>query len=671
MKEYIRQTVMRVHELFLEHPFFGPLLFIVLTTALMLPPFGGVSTDAIKYACLLLGFGFLGFSLRRNLQVHNYVWLNKWLLAWVAWVTCSVLFARDHLFALIGNYPRYNSSWMIYLGFGVLIYAFVSLGQKYLKPLIVLLSLCSFIIALFGILQSFGVGYYGGLASLMAIHPDRVPSLVGNPNFSSWYVACVLPFAILGLIKSRKMVSLLVWALTVFISCWALVMFASRGAILGAVVGVLVLLSFFVIAKYFKLASIVAIVGLCAVFLFSGYYSVYRTADSVAINTSANIDTSAYNRFVAWDMARIVWQAHPLTGIGPGNFDQYYWELLPSPLMGGSQYFDDAHNVFLVLLVDLGLPGFTLFMLLIAGLGLLVVRKCKGLRSLEWWMAGVAGIVVWLVACVFNPAVVALWVLLALMVAVTILACEHSHHDFSTTSPSRLFGFIGGIFFIFLAVGFVLGEYVLVYNISIEPYKVQYTDILPKQNKLATWAQRMEPYNLEVSMAKIDTNIQLGRTSGASFAIARAFALHPYSARSALLSAQVSHELWKKTQDSRVIPLTEQYLNLALKRSNGYPVVEVWAANYYWETKNVELSEKYARIAAGKKPDYYFNWLLLAKQYREKRNLQGMVYALTKAQALVPDSSEMKEKLAQLKVSKDPFSLNIVPVEPPFISRLH
>ncbi len=670
MKEYLRAKVLDVHNLFIEHPFFGPLLFIVLTTGLMLPPFGGASTDAIKYACLLLGFSFLGFSLRSNLQVSENIWLKTWILLWATWVTFSVVMARDKLFALIGNYPRYNSSWVVYVGFAVLVYAFVSLGRKYVKPLVILLTVCSFFIALFGILQTFGLGYYGGLESLLAVHPDRVPSLVGNPNFSSWYVACVLPFAIFGVINSKKVSSLIIWVLTIFISCWSLVLFASRGAILGAVIGVVVLLIFLALARHFKLVAIISLVGVCAILLFSGYYSVYRTADSVIVSNKTSIDISAYNRFVAWDMARIIWQSHKFTGIGPGNFDQYYWELLPSPLMGGAQYFDDAHNALIVLLVDLGLPGFALFLILFARLGLTVFRRVQKLKSMEWWMAGSAGIAVWLVACIFNPAVVALWVLLALLVAITILACEATQAEQSVTWTIKQTGRIFGVLCIFLAAGLVVGEYTLVYVISIDPYKTQYKEIIPKQYKLTTWARRLEPYNLEIGMANITTKIATGQTSGVDVDIAKVYALHPFSTRSAFIAAQVSFELWQKTKNDKDKEQSEKYLNFALKRSQGYPVVATWAAHYYWQLGNVTQSEKYARWSAGVQGSY-FNWLLLAKQYQEKANLRGMIYALKIAQSSFPDNEEMKKMLIQLQEAKDPMAVRIIPGEFPVLTRLH
>lgn len=670
MKEFARTLVIRVHRLFLEHSFFGPLLFIVLTTSLLLPPFGGVSTDAIKYSCLLLGFAFLGFSLRENWQVLGSTWLSRWLLAWVIWVSFSTLFARDPLFALLGNYPRYNSSWIVYVGFAVLLYAFVSLGQRYARALVVLLALCSFLIAVFGILQSFGVGYYGGLDSLIAVHPDRVPSLVGNPNFSAWYVACALPFAILGLIKSKNLVGVLTWLAVIFASCWSLVLFASRGAILGAAVGIAVLLGIFLVTRYFKLVMFTIIAGLCCVLLFFGYYNVYRTADSVIVNANSSIDASAYDRFVAWDMARVVWQNHKFLGIGPGNFDQYYWELLPSPLMGGAQYFDDAHNAFLVLLVDLGWPGFGLFVILIAGIGLTVFRKLKRNFSLEWWMAGAAGIAVWLVASIFNPVVVALWVLLAVLAALTILPLGFVPSVVRINWFAKFGLRTGAVMCVLLAVGLVVGEYTLVYVISIEPYKHQYAEIMVKQSKLTTWSRQIEPYNLEVNIAKIATDIASGHVEGVSVAIARAFALHPYSARSALLASQASYELWRKTQDEAARKQAEKYLVLALQRSKGYPVVETWAAQYYWQTGNVAMSERYARISAGSQGTY-FNWLLLAKQYREKNNLRGMVYALSLAQSLVPDNQEMKTKLKQLKQAQNPKSLDIVPGDFPVLTRLH
>lgn len=660
-----------VHSQFRTSVLFGPLVFTVLTVCLLLPPFGGASTDAIKYAALLVGGALFCWTLRSG-PYATHPWAYRWVLVWVLWVSASTLLAGDRLYAFLGSYPRYNSSWLVYVLFAGLMCAVIGLGRKGERVAAGLAVLCGFAVALFGVLQAFGIGYYGGIESFFTVRAYRVPSLVGNPNFSSWFVAVLVPFGLLALSRARRLLPLLSWIGFIFLSFWSLVMFSSRGAILAAGVGVAMLIGVLFCLKKIRQASVVLGVAAVSVAIFYQYYTIYRPSiREDVVNIAA--DSSASERFIAWHMAGEAWRAHPVFGLGPGNFDQFYWEKLPSTLMGGGQYFDDAHNLLFVLLADLGLPGFILFCALLGFAAVVCVAHLRSRHAEGWWPAAAAGVGTWVAASLFNPTVVALWVLLALLLGIIFVSHAHTAaREFRLSLPTRLGAVMCGVLLFWIAVGITAGEYALVYSIALEPYRPYYEDAANKQRFMTKWASRLEPYNLEIQYGALATKKQTPESlARMATDVRRAFRLHPESARAALLAAQIMADTYGKTKQDSDRAVSDAYLKEALEKSSGYPVTYVWAAYYYWTTGRVELSERYARIAAAKQPQYYYNWLLLAKQARERGNFQAMTFALSKAQGLVPGNQDLAKVRKQLATTKDVKSFDIIPGEPPVLVRLH
>lgn len=671
VQSFIR-AVGTMHHRFRDVRLFGPVAFGLLTVSLMLPPFGGASTDAVKYALLLFSFALACFSLRRGLTGSVIPWLNGWVLLFIAWLSVVTLLARDPLVALIGGYSRYNSSWLLFSLFAATIWVCVYLGVGVRTAIERLILGISFCISAFGLLQSFGLGFYGGIASTLSAVPDRVPSLVGNPNFSSWFVAVVLPFAVLYLFRARTAASRIWWVIYTFLSVWSLVIFSSRGSLLAALVGYGVLTFCVLCVRKWRMALVLAGVGVLAVGLFSGFYTLYRPGES----SSASViqDSSANDRFVAWDLAGRMVGLHPVVGVGPGNFDQYYWELLPTTRMGGDQYFDDAHNVLLSVLAELGVPGFIFITFLFGAAGAIVIRKLYAREmstELESWVAAAAGLSAWLVAALFNPTVIALWVLLAVLFAFIFLEDKTRGYSLRMRVASRLAWVVSGVLACALAIGLLVGEYSLVYVIAVDSYR-GYPQVAAQQSWITRIAAAVEPYHMETRYAAIFIETRNGLPAPeVRKRIQSAFRLHPYSTRSALVAAQLTADLWYRDHADIDLHAADEYLHVALQRSSGYPVVESWAAIYYWRTNRPALAQQYAGYATYKQPRYLDNWLLLAKIYREKDNLKAMESALSRAQALVPGSVDLAKMRKQLRDTGNVRAVELRPGESSTLSRLH
>lgn len=668
----VMRTIEAIHCRFRDVRLFGPVAFGLLTVSLMLPPFGGASTDAVKYALLLFSFALVCFSLRKGIPGSVIPWFNKWILLFIGWLSVVTLLARDPLTAFMGGYSRYNSSWLLFALFAAIIWLCVYLGVGVRAAIERLVLGISFCISAFGLMQSFGLGFYGGIASTLSAVPDRVPSLVGNPNFSSWFVAAALPFAVLYYFRARTAVSRIWWVVFTFLSVWSLVVFSSRGSLVAAFIGYGVFAFCVLLLRKWRIALVLVGIGVLAVSLFSGFYTLYRPGES----SSASIiqDSSANDRFVAWDLAGRMVSLHPIVGVGPGNFDQYYWELLPTTRMGGDQYFDDAHNILLSVLAELGVPGFIFVMFLFGAAGAIVVRKLfarETNKELGSWVAAAAGLAAWLVAALFNPTVIALWVLLAVLLAIIFLEDKTKDYALRMRTAPRLGWILSGVLACMLAIGLLVGEYSLVYVIAIEPYH-GYPEVAAQQSWITRMAATIEPYHMETRYAAIFIKTRNGLAAPeVRKAIKSAFQLHPYSTRSALVAAQLTADLWYRDHEDGDLQMADQYLQTALYRSSGYPVVESWAAIYYWRTNRPILAQQYAGYATYKQPRYLDNWLLLAKIYREKNNLKGMDFALSHAQDLVPGNVDLAKMRKQLRDTGDVHAVELRPGETATLTRLH
>lgn len=667
-----RRGLQTLHIHFREVVLFGPLVFGLLTVVLLLPPFGGAGTDAVKYALLLCSLGLVGFSVRSGMKGAQLVWLNRWVIIFIAWITVLTVTARDPLAAFLGSLPRYNSSWIFFGCFAGTLWLCVFLGKELrgtLERLIMILSAC---VAVFGLFQSFGVGFYGGIGSTLSVTPDRVPSLLGNPNFSSWFVAAVLPFGLVYFFRAQTIWRKVVWGLFVFLSVWSIVIFSSRGSLLALLVGYVVFVGCMLFARRWRVALGLVGMAVLVVGVFGGYYSLYRPTGGSPI--SAIQDSSANERFVAWSVAGQMWSTHKWLGVGLGNFDQYYWELLPTTRMGGDQYFDDPHNVLLGVLAEMGLPGFILVTFLFGAAAVFVLRSmlAKPLAAeLLSWPAATAGLAAWMVAALFNPTVIALWLLLAVLLASLYVEDQLRVLTLRFWWPSLVAWRLAGLVAVLLSMGILVSEYGLVYAIALEPYR-SYPEAMARQARVTRVAVWAAPYMMEIRYANIFSQIRKGASADlVRSRIASTFALHPYSARSALVAAQLSADVWHRDHQQTDLDTGDRYLAQALQRSSGYPVVESWAAIYYWRTERAPQAEQYSRFATYKQPRYLDNWLLLAKIYREKDNLLAMQYALDKAQELAPGNVDLAKMRKLLRDTQDVHAIELRPGELPTITRLH
>lgn len=194
----------------------------------------------------------------------------------------------------------------------------------------------------------------GKLPFLPTAVTAQFPTLLGdtiNANIMAGTLVVLYPFALAPLLfawramgwgeRSRMLVGVLLMGIM-------LVLTQSRGALIagGATFGVLVLLRW---PRIWPLAPIGAIVGSLAV----RQIGVQTVLDQLAVADSIS---GLEGRLEVWSRALYMIQDFPFTGIGMGTFGPVADILYPFFLVGPDTI-PHAHNIFLQVAVDLGIPG--------------------------------------------------------------------------------------------------------------------------------------------------------------------------------------------------------------------------------------------------------------------------------------------------------------------------
>lgn len=175
----------------------------------------------------------------------------------------------------------------------------------------------------------------------------------GDPNDIAFALATTLPFT-MWLLKERGFRR---WAAVVMTAVIAvsILLTLSRGALVGLGAGLLAFTLFE--RRYGRVLLGGAITIGIALFLVV-HLSQHRIETGIRAKekvASSNIQT----RLEAWDAAARLAVAHPLLGVGPGNFQLYYLETTGRP--PGTTELKVVHDAYLDIASELGIVAFVVF----------------------------------------------------------------------------------------------------------------------------------------------------------------------------------------------------------------------------------------------------------------------------------------------------------------------
>jgi len=321
----------------------GVTLFAVLSFLDVLQV-GGAAVSFMKVAGLLL---FLSWFARASTQrrvatgrlVAAHPAMVACLVGYVGWSALSAAWAYSPHDALTTSY-RYG------LDFLLVPIVFSAVRDREQAKAVI----AGFIIG------AVGSGAYGILhpTPVTALQQGRLTGALGEANQQATVLvaAIALSVGMLGAIKRSpglKLAALLAAAIA-FVS---LVDTESRAGLLSF--GCVLLAGVAFGGRWRRKAAVLVVLGALAV---AGYF--VAIASTSALDRVTSSDTSG--RSSLWTVAWRAVQAHPLVGVGAGNFPDVSAQYLQTPgLITAAIYIvdipKDVHNIYLEQLVDTGIPG--------------------------------------------------------------------------------------------------------------------------------------------------------------------------------------------------------------------------------------------------------------------------------------------------------------------------
>ncbi len=261
-------------------------------------------------------------------------------------------------------------------------------------------------VSLYAIAQFYG--YY----ILFAPKGAPIISFLGNPNFAADFVAINTPI-ILGYMIDKPFIGSLLFT----ISYTALIMFGTRGALLGFIFGFLFF--FWWIKRKGITISKPLILSIIVIILISIIYSTPNPLNQRSLplwnklqNTKeflakAENTGSIRARLTFWKVTLLMIKDHPLKGVGPGRFG-YFYPFYQSKILkedkGPKKHAYNAkraHNEYLQVFAETGVFGFLVFLFILYSL---LQQGYKRLKSSDniMYISLASGILVLLVHALFS-----------------------------------------------------------------------------------------------------------------------------------------------------------------------------------------------------------------------------------------------------------------------------
>lgn len=210
---------------------------------------------------------------------------------------------------------------------------------------------------------------------------ERLAGPIGEKNRYAQIMLMLVPLGFMTFVAERRLILRLAALGSAGLTTMAMALTFSRGAAVAAAVVLLAM----VVLRYIRLRYLVAAVGIAAVVFVAVPQYVERvlTLGSVASLFSedavgSNADNSLLSRATENLTAINVFADHPLVGVGPGQFSEYYRQYSDEIGLSVRAQDREAHNLYLGLAAEAGALG--LFAFLVA-VGVTLVSLARARRD--------------------------------------------------------------------------------------------------------------------------------------------------------------------------------------------------------------------------------------------------------------------------------------------------
>jgi O-antigen ligase/Tfp pilus assembly protein PilF len=329
------------------HPFNAPKILVMAFLAMILAPF--ICIFIISDKC-------------DKFRIFSFFPVT--LAAWTGLHFLSALFSHKIIYSI--GHAAFFLSCMIF-SFWAFMY-----GKKKLRSMAYILAGVVIISAFYGFLQFAGYDF-------ITLEMKKLPvSFFGNANFAAQFLIAVLPlliaFAYLGPYRRIFISS------SVLLS-FHLLLLKSRGGILGGILGVFFLtvciykIQFGVksarrirLIRWNKKAVIILVLGIMITGSTFFYLDQGETLNEISSSFRVSPESNRY-RLLAWKASLRLASDHPFLGVGPGNYRFYHQTYSSAELWKMKGTFSRvrllrAHNDYINILCENGIPGLFLFLLI-------------------------------------------------------------------------------------------------------------------------------------------------------------------------------------------------------------------------------------------------------------------------------------------------------------------
>lgn len=311
---------------------------------------GGATVNRFVTIALAVGWGFQHLKTKQPLRLKQPVWV---MLAWVMWGVLSRLWSTGYLWTRL--VPGLLLAWVLFAAVSEMV---TTRSQLTWMLGALLAGMLLFVIVWFTTGDLFRDTYFIPMGGRLGV------SEYGN--LAGAVMACLLAFGLYARPPLRQ---------------FAIVFIAPVGYLLFAIglrrsfltVGA-VLIALFLFSKRDRFKSLVLIIAVLIAVYWSWKYVVPQLPRGIQnrLTVGSVIETRGTNRLYIWEVAVDVWASHSIFGVGLGDFGAHSM-LYPETSYNAR----DVHNMFLQVLVELGVIGFMLWIWGLVAMTLSIVRTYR------------------------------------------------------------------------------------------------------------------------------------------------------------------------------------------------------------------------------------------------------------------------------------------------------
>lgn len=531
------------------------------------------------------------------------------LLVFVILLIFGSFFSYDVRNTIFGLYPRYTGSLIFFIAWVLSIIIFCAVKTADYIQILKFYAYLAVLISFWGIVQSFGIGFYEGLNAPVR---SLIPSFLGNPNFSAMFVATALPILFWMVSLKEKWSAYLLW-FYIGICMVGLILFNSRGAFLAVGVSMLIYAIMALLKKSWRQVIIIGLVMVAFTMIAGTFY--YKTRIDVNDKDSSISSQTTTSRLVLWNFTANYILENPVFGTGLDNFFIAFRSNQDS-VFSNKEWFDDAHNVFLQFAASAGIVPTIVFLSFISYALFLLFVRYKNSPNFDMAASVIAAIVAWIISGSFTPVALSNWILLAVLIAMA----WHLSNDSIEFRRVKLIKLGSGL----LAAGFiVLGTAML----SGEIFLWQSRVALDKENsnislKLSKLSLDFFPLNTNAYINYLQSLLNTKQYENLDKEIQKFTAQHQRSSGVYQTAAEYYGQMYQQTQNEKYKLDSFRELDQMISLNNNYAYPYQIATLLHIRMGDYDGAQKFATKSIILSDNHFNSWMMYAKiQYHLGRRV--------------------------------------------------